>query len=107
MAYQYIFGQVKKKAVLIYLKTLQAVRRSLVAAILIICFLQLMIFGFLGLVLTVIWILPADLNTKIYILLGFFSFIFFVPLMAVCFFLSERLWFRKSGAENFIKADSV
>ena len=103
MAYQYAFGRVKRKAVLIYLKTLQAMRRSLMVALVIFCFLQLMIFGFLGVVVTMIWLLPQDTNTKLYILLCFFGFIFLIPLMAVCFVLSERLWFRLSGVEKLLK----
>lgn len=103
MAYQFVFGQVKKKATLIYLKTLQAMRRSLVAALAVFCILQLMIFGFLGAVVTSIWLLPHDVNTKLYFLLSFFAVIFILPFVALCFALSERLWFRLSGAEKILK----
>jgi Zn-dependent protease with chaperone function len=103
MAYQYAFGQVKKKAVLIYLKTLQAMRRSLIVTLIIFCFLQLMVLGFLGASVTAIWLLPQDTNTKLYILLSFFALLFFVPFTALCFFLSEKMWFRFSGAEKLLK----
>lgn len=103
MAYQFIFGRVKKKAVLIYLKTLQAMRRSLMVSLIVFCFLQLMVFGFLGAVVTAIWLLPQDSNTKLLILLGFFAFLFIIPFVALCYFLSERLWFRISGAEKLLK----
>jgi len=103
MAYQYAFGQVKKKAVLIYLKTLQAIRRSILLAVLVFCFIQLMVLGFLGAVITAIWLLPQDTNTKLFVLLGFFAFLFIIPFIALCFMLSERLWFRFSGAEKLIK----
>lgn len=104
LAYQYAFGQVKKKALLIYLKTLQATRRSFIAAIAVFCILQLMVFGFLGTVITAVWLLPLeDVNTKLYILLGFFGFLFLIPLIGLCIFLSERVWFRASGAEQLLK----
>lgn len=103
MAYQYAFGKVKKKAVLIYLKTLQAMRRSLLAAVMVFCFLQIMIFGFLGTVVTAIWLTPEDTNTKLYYLLSFFALIFFVPFFVLCIALSERLWFRASGVEKLLK----
>ncbi|AZZ38137.1 hypothetical protein CIK05_15450 [Bdellovibrio sp. qaytius] len=103
MAYQYAFGKVKKKAVLIYLKALQAMRRSMLIAVMVFCFLQLMIFGFLGTVATAIWLMPQDTNTKLYYLLGFFAFIFTVPFVALCFIFSEKLWFRISGAEKLLK----
>ncbi|MES2802315.1 MAG: hypothetical protein V4654_07470 [Bdellovibrionota bacterium] len=103
MAYQYAFGHVKKKAVLIYLKTLQAMRRSLMVALIIFCILQLMVLGFLGAVATAIWLLPQDTNTKLYILLSFFAFLFIIPFVALCYIFSERLWFRLSGAEKLLK----
>lgn len=103
MAYQYAFGRVKKKAILIYLKTLQAMRRSLMLSLMIFCFIQLMVFGFLGAAVTAIWLLPQDTNTKLYILLAFFAFLFFIPFIVLCYVLSERLWFRLSGAEKLLK----
>lgn len=103
MAYQYAFGKVKKKAVLIYLKTLQAMRRSMLIAVLTFCFLQLMILGFLGTVVTAIWLSPQDTTTKLYILLSFFAFLFFVPFIVLCVVFSQRVWFRVSGAEKLLK----
>lgn len=103
MAYKFAFGQVKRKALLIYLKTLQAMRRSIILAFLIFCFIQLMVLGFLGTAVTAIWLLPQDTNTKLYILLGFFAFLFTIPFLALCFILSERMWFRFSGAEKLLK----
>lgn len=103
MAYQYVFGKVKKKAVLIYLKTLQAMRRSIAVGLIVFCILQFMVFGFLGLVVTSIWLLPQDTDAKLFILLGFFAFIFFVPFIVLCYILSERVWFRISGAEKLLK----
>lgn len=104
MAYKYAFGQVKKKAILIYLKMLQATRRSIIIALLAFFTLQLMIFGFLGMVITGVWLLPLeDVNAKLYILLGFFGVLFLVPLIGLSIFLSERFWFRLSGAEQMLK----
>lgn len=104
LAYQYAFKLAKQKAMLIYLKTLQAMRRSLLLAILVFCFLQIMIFSFFGLSITAIWLLPTqDLNTKLYILLGFFGFLFVVPALGFVYLLSERFWFRLSGAEQMLK----
>lgn len=103
VAYQYAFGQVKKKALLLYLKTLQATRRSIIVGLAIFFILQLMIFGFLGAIITAVWLLPEDVNTKLYILLGFFGFLFLIPLIGLCIFLSERVWFRASGAEQMLK----
>lgn len=104
MIYQYAFNQVKKKAILIYLKTLQATRRSIMIALLVFFTLQLMVFAFFGFAVTAIWLLPIpDVTTKLFMLLGFFSFIFLIPALALCFFLSERFWFRHSGVEQMLK----
>lgn len=103
-AYQYTFGQIKKRATLIYLKTLQAARRSLILTISVFFILQMMVLSFLGLVITGVWLMPLDdTQTKLYILFSFFGFAFFVPLIGLCFLLSDRVWFRLSGAEQLLK----
>ena len=104
LAYQFAFKQVKRKAVLVYLKTLQAVRRSIIAAICVFFALQFMVFAFFGAVITGIWLLPvSDTSTKLCILLGFFGLLFILSTIGLCVFLSERHWFKLSGAEQLLK----
>ena len=107
VAYQYLFAQVRKKAVLTYLKTVQLVRQSLLAAVLILISLQLMIIGFVGVVVTAVWLSPnLDLQTKLWILLAIFSLLFFIPCLGLILFFSERTWLKISGAEKLI-ADKI
>lgn len=104
LAYQFAFKQAKRKVVLIYLKTLQAARRSIIAAICIFFALQFMVLTFFGAVVTGVWLLPvSETETKLFILLGFFGFLFIVSTLGLCVFLSERHWFKISGAEELLK----
>jgi TRAP-type C4-dicarboxylate transport system permease small subunit len=104
VAYQWVFKQAKRKAMLVYLKTLQAVRRSLIAAICVFFALQFIVFSFFGAVISGIWLLPvSDVSTKLYILLGFFALIFFIYTAGLCVLLSERQWFKLSGAEKILQ----
>lgn len=103
MAAQYAIGQVKRKAILVYLKTLQAMRKSILLGLLIFCFIQMMVIGFFGSVVTAIFLLPQDTDTKLYILLGFFGFLFMIPFVGLCIMLSEKMWYRFSGTEKLLE----
>ena len=102
--YRFALNKVKRKAILVYLKTLQAARKSLIAAILIFATLQLMMLGLLGSLVVSVWLIPTDdLQTKLFILLGVFGSLFLVPVLLLVYFLSEKTWFRLSRAEELLK----
>ena len=104
LAYQYAIQRARRKMTLMYLKAVQAARRSLLAAILIFFVLQLMILGFLGAGITAIWLYPTpDLESKLYLLLAFFSILFLIPAVGLGIFFSERVWFRLSGAKEMVE----
>ena len=104
LAFQFAFKKVKRKALLVYLKTLQAVRRSIIVALCVFFALQFIVFSFFGFVITGIWLLPvSETSTKLFILLGFFGFLLIVSTIGLCIFLSERHWLKMSGAEQFLK----
>ena len=95
-------SDIKKKGLLFYLKILQTARKSLIGAIFIFSILQLMIFGLVGALIAGIFLLPQDLEMKIWILfftgLGFFL----VPLFLLIYILSEKVWLKASHAEELI-----
>jgi hypothetical protein len=106
MAYKFAFGQIRQRALLVYLKALQAARRSLMTAMALFFVLQLMVLGFIGTLVTAIWLWPTDTETKLFTLLGIFGACFLIPLIALLFFFSERLWFKASGADQLLKGDA-
>ncbi len=102
-AYQYFFSQVRKKAVLTYLKTLKVVRQSLLAAVFILISLQLMIIGLVGALVSGVFLNPnLDIQTKLWILFSVFLLLFFIPCVGLLFFFSERRWLKISGAEKLL-----
>ena len=104
MAFQFAFKKIKRKALLVYLKTLQAVRRSIIVAVCVFFALQIIVFSFFGVVVTGIWLLPvSETSTKLFILLGFFGLLMIVSTIGLCVFLSERHWLKLSGAEQLLK----
>jgi CBS domain containing-hemolysin-like protein len=104
LAFKYLFNQLRQRAVLIYLKTLQVTRQSLLIAIALFIMLQLMVFGFIGTVITAVWLWPTSIENKLMSLLLIFAFLLVVPLFGLIFFFSERYWFKASGAAQMIKA---
>lgn len=93
-------SHVKKKGLLLYLKMLQAVRRSLLAVIAFFCLLQLMVIGAIGTFVTAVFLGTGDTTTKLWILLAGFLLILVIPLVGIGLLFSERLWFKFSGAEE-------
>lgn len=102
--YQHAFRQAKKTGLLTYLKILQVTRKSLILAVFLFFFLQMMFFGFIGLVVTGVWLWPTDdLHLKLWVLFGVFSFLFLVPALGLFFIFSDRMWFRLSGAKKMLE----
>jgi hypothetical protein len=95
--------QFRKRAVLIYLKTLQAMRRSLLISFGVFIAVQMMVIGLFGAIITLIWLCPdIEPRTRLWILLGFFAFSFIVPLVSLFLVFSEKLWYKLSGAEEML-----
>ncbi len=93
----------KRRGMLAYLKTLQVVRRSVVATIALICVLQLMVIGAVGVFVTGVMLTNQDPVAKLWILLSGFLFILALPLVALAIVFSERFWFKMSGADKYFE----
>lgn len=101
--YRFTMKSLRKKGLLIYLKFLQILRKSLLLAAVIFFALQMMLFGFMGALVSGIWLLPFEsTEAKLTVLFVLFSLMFLVPFSCLFFLFSERLWYKVSGAEQLI-----
>lgn len=101
--YSVITSQLKKKALLTYLKTLKFMRHSLLAAVFVLIALQTMVLGLIGALVTGVWLIPFDQpETKLFVLLGLFLLLFLIPGISLLLFFSEKTWLRFSGIENLL-----
>ena len=94
--------RVREKGILVYLKTLQVVRRSLIGAIAVFFVLQLMALGFIGTVLVGVFLCPTDTETKLWILFGVFGTMFVLASGLLAVLLSDRVWYKVSGAREMM-----
>lgn len=92
----------KKKGVLIYLKVLQAVRTSIVGALIVFFALQIFIFAVVGIVLMALYLVPLENETKAWILLGLCVTIVLIVGIVLNHIFSEKTWYKHSGANQFI-----
>tara|TARA_B110001454_G_scaffold219198_1_gene251566 strand:+ start:144760 stop:145110 length:351 start_codon:yes stop_codon:yes gene_type:complete len=92
----------KKRGVLMYLKILQAVRTSIVGALLVVFALQIFVFAVVGVVLTAIYLAPFEDDTKAWILLGLCGTIVLLVGVVLTHIFSEKTWFKHSGASQLI-----
>lgn len=112
---QFLFGFVKRRALVcfretveakalkVYLQTLLTVRGMVIALVALLFFMQVAVFGLFAFILAVILWSPVSQGMKIYLLLGLSSVLFFIPLALVIYLLSQRFWFRISGAQSLFE----
>lgn len=89
----------KREGLKIYLKSLRGVRSFLILILLITVIFQFLIFGFLLMTGSALYLFPIDPEIRLWILFGLGALFFFIPLLGFSILLSERLWFKFSGAE--------
>ncbi len=104
--YQYTFRRVKRSGLLVYLKALQLIRKSLLLMVFLFFFFQMMIFGMIGMIVFGVWLWPTqDLELKLWVLFGISSFLFLLPVAGLLFAFSDRVWFKLSGAQKLVSND--
>lgn len=103
---QYTMARLKHRGMLAYLKALQGLRRGIMGVILFACILQLMVIGFIGMFVTSVFLFDLDFATRTLILFIGFSIFALVPFALLVVMLSERMWFKASGAQEFFRAES-
>ncbi len=104
ISYQFAFEKAKRKSVLIYLKIVSAVRKSLILAILLFVTLQLMVIGMIGAIVSGVWLLPIeDHAVRIWILFSFFATLFLIPFIILVIAFSEKTWLKISRATELMK----
>lgn len=101
--YKQAAKRAKVQGVLIYLKTLQVARLSLVGILVVFSLVQLILFGFVGALITGVWLLPQDPQMKLEILFGIFVVLFVALLALLIFAFSEKIWYNLSGAEEMVE----
>ncbi|MGK2913029.1 MAG: hypothetical protein ACSLE5_00975 [Porticoccaceae bacterium] len=97
--------QCKRESVLAYIKFLRAMRKGVASYLLALLFLHALIIGFFGSSVVIVFLATEDPRTRLWALLAIFVAAFLVPLVAIAYLLSERVWFKLSGAEK--QVDSV
>lgn len=96
--------EAKRHGVIAYLKVLQGSRRALVALLVAGFILQLMILSFVGALVIGVWLLELEAQTKLIVLFGIFASLFSIPAALLAYVLSERVWYKASGAEKIVES---
>lgn len=93
----------KRRAAVAYLKALMGARVALIGLIVGVFVLQVMVLAFLGALVTGVWMLDLETQTKLSVLFATFAILFLVPATILAVVLSERFWFRHSGAAQLVR----
>ena len=96
------FVHAKRRAVVAYLNILQGGRRLLVVAFAAFLILQAMLLAGFGALVTGFILWDYDYHSKMVILFFIFLGLFVIPLGLLVWLLSERTWYRLSGAAKLV-----
>lgn len=106
VAFNVAINHMKKKAILIYLRSLQVARKSLLFAFILFSFFQVMILGFVGAIMSGIWLIPIDdPQIRLWIIFGVFAALFVIPAFSLMMFFSEKHWYQISGTSEYLKSE--
>jgi hypothetical protein len=93
----------KRRGVMAYLQVLQTGRRVTLSALAAFVILQCMILAGFGALVTGVLLLELDPRNKLQILFGIFAGGFLLPALALAVLLSERTWYKASGAKKMVE----
>lgn len=97
-------SQAKETGIKAYLRMLQGLRLSGLGFIALAIVLQLTAFGLALMIGALVFLSPLDLEMKLWLVFGFGSLLFLLPVLAILVLFSERLWYRASGAEKLVNS---
>lgn len=99
---QDVVSDIKAKSIVAYLRLLNGARMSLVGIVTVFLVMQLIVFGLALMVGTAVFLVPIDMNLKLWALFALGGLLFLVPILGISILLSQRLWYRASGADKMV-----
>lgn len=98
------WAQCKHETVLAYVRFLRVMRKGSALYLLALFFLQALVVGFFGSSVIIVLLATEDPRTRLWALLAIFVTALLVSLGGIAYLLSERVWFKASGAEKHVKS---
>lgn len=97
-----VLREAKKTGLVAYMRVLQGSRYVVIAFLLAFFILQFMLLSLVGAIVTGVMLWEQDLKLKLEVLFWFFTAMFSLPVLALSLGLSERVWYRVSGAKKMV-----
>jgi hypothetical protein len=101
-----VVSRVQQHALKAYLQGVRGARRFLLFAMAVVLFFQMMIFGFFSLLAGILLWAPWSSDTKAFVLIGLSAIVFLIPMAILAVMMSERVWYRASGAEAMFEQET-
>lgn len=93
-----VLGEGQRLLLLTYLRTLRAARRITLFGFFVLFALQLLVLAGMGTLVCGVLLFESDPHRQLQILFGACATLFVLPLIALVSLLSEKTWFKASGA---------
>ncbi|MGE3972697.1 MAG: hypothetical protein AB7E78_15230 [Porticoccaceae bacterium] len=104
LALRAAWAQYKHERVLAYIRFLRAMRKGSAGYLLALFFLHALVIGFFGSSVIIVLLATEDPRTRLWALFAIFGSALLVSLGVIAYLLSERVWFKASGAEKQVKS---
>ena len=98
-----VVDHAKRKALVAYIQVLASSRRLVIVALLAFFILNAMTLAFFGALVSGILLWEQDFEFKMQVLFGLCLGIMALPALGLLVVLSERLWYKASGAEKMFE----
>jgi hypothetical protein len=92
----------KRQGVLAYIQVLQASRRLVILALVGFFVLQTMVLSFFGALIAGFMLWNGEFEFKMELLFGIFLGMLALPAIGLLVLISERVWYKASGAEKMV-----
>lgn len=93
----------KVEAIKVYLKALQSLRMGFGLVLLVALAVQMFSVGLIVMVVAAFYLSPLDTQTKAMFAFVLGAVLFLIPLTIFIFALSQKVWYRWSGAERMVQ----
>ncbi len=97
-----VVSDLKAKSLVTYLHILNGARMSVMGMVTVLLILQMVSFGLALMIGAAVFLAPFELNLKLWIVFAVGGFLFVLPILGISLLLSQRLWYRLSGAEKMV-----
>lgn len=98
-----LVSEFKAKSLIGYLRILNGVRLGAMGMVTVLIVFQMVGLGLAMMIGAAVFLAQLTLEVKLWAVFGLGTALFLLPVLGLCILLSERVWYRASGADKLVR----